>query len=523
MTLTAAQEPSVRDMIAALRSRYSRRALAEALGSTHAKIANLEKGRTPTDAEADVVRMLWRGSPDLLVDGPSDDTSSDDIATFVSDVTIPRDDTVATTAETSPPEDVRYDWKALAERASTAAPGDTYLGEVDGVECFDVGNAQVPNGDPVAPAGTPETGDAVATSEPRMEPPTPPSPEELFVLTYSRVAAGVASPTELSLLDNLFRVSNSEVQTFKNCPRRWFLAYYLRLRLRESSATGPRAIGTRVHKALAQWYVPHGTPRVDPRDALERLIVEDWTAVVRENPSVETDDPELTKKFTAEADLQRIMLEGYIQWLAETGDDSLYTVVGSEQYAEVDMPGVPGVRMIARLDARVRREHDGARLFLETKTVGEFTTVVRALPMDEQTLWYQLLETLRPDESERVAGALYNMLRKVKRGVTARPPFYQRAEVLHNAHTVDSFRLRLRGTVSRILDTRQRLDSGADHREVAYPTPTRDCAWRCDFFAICTLLDDGSRADAAIAQFYEPGDPLSYYISGTAASEGDSA
>lgn len=314
-------------------------------------------------------------------------------------------------------------------------------------------------------------------------------------------------------------VSNSELQTFKDCRRRWWLAWYRQLRSRFQSPVGVRAVGSRLHRALMRWYVPATALAVDPREELERLIVLDWTLVCQTHGGEEHVSTELRRRFTDDANLERVMLEGYVQHIAETGIDAELEVISSEAYVEADITRdvqVTGnetpLKIIGRLDVRVRRQLDGARLFIDHKSVGNFTEPAALLPLDEQMLHYHLLEWLNTDSAdERCDGALYNMLRRVKRTPQARPPFYQRIEVHHNRHAVESFKRRLVATVLDMRDVEERLDSGDDHRDVAYPRPSRDCRWKCDFFQVCGLFDDDSRAEDMLTQYYEQSDPLSYY------------
>lgn len=137
--------------------------------------------------------------------------------------------------------------------------------------------------------------------------------------------------------------------------------------------------------------------------------------------------------------------------------------------------------------------------------------LTRTAHMDEQLMLYFLLEMLKKEENERCDGAVFNMLKKVKRSATARPPFYERLEVHFNKNTMDAFWLRLHGTVQDMLSTRAALDAGHDHHLVAYPSPTRDCTWKCQFFAVCPMFDDGSAAEEMLEAFYTPADPYARY------------
>lgn len=380
------------------------------------------------------------------------------------------------------------------------------------------------------PATPPADPDRPAT------PPTPapvasPEPPRLATVGIDwaalREASADATPTESVRAPGPDRslgfrlVSNSELQTFKDCRRRWWLAYYRQLSPRIESPVGPRAVGTRLHRALKEWYVPAGQVPLDPQQALERLIISDWTLVVQSRGGEEFVDVALRKKFTEEANLERIMLQGYVEYLSETGVDSELEIIGSEAYVEADLTKetqVTGnekpVKLIGRLDVRARRKIDGVRLFIDHKSVGNFTEPASLLPLDEQMLTYHLLEWLNTDDAEeRCDGALYNMLRKVKRTPQAKPPFYQRIEVHHNPIEIERFKRRIVSEIGDMRDVEDALDLGTDPLDVAYPRPSRDCRWKCDFFAVCPMFDDGSRAEAMIDQYFTHKDPLSYYAS----------
>jgi transcriptional regulator with XRE-family HTH domain len=301
--------------------------------------------------------------------------------------------------------------------------------------------------------------------------------------------------------------SNSELRAFKRCRRKWWLGWYRGLRPASESPVGVRQIGNRLHRALQMHYLPGtlGSPTV-MLDALEREIMIDagqlpaWTL------------PEVREQFTKEANLERIMLEGYLEWLTETGADSELDVISSETYIEAPLHEFNDeIAIIGKIDTRVRRRIDGVRMFIDHKSVGDFKGPVAMLALDEQMLHYHLLESLAED-AERCDGALYNMLRRVKRTAAAKPPFYERVEVRHNAHELANYRRRVVGEITDILAVREDLDAGVSHQTVAYPNPTRDCTWDCPFLAICPMVDDGSRVDGMIEEHFVVTDPLSYYV-----------
>lgn len=325
----------------------------------------------------------------------------------------------------------------------------------------------------------------------------------------------IVSPGETKHLPLVRRFSNSEIQTFKRCRRKWYLGWYRRLRLRRQDPVGALATGNRVHRALEAWYVPEGDNPTDPRTALEAAIASDWEACKQAYAEIgQEPPPELVKEFNENTALERAMVEGYMEWLIETGVDSGLRVVAPETYLEAPLE-VPGsnvdVLLIGKLDVRMVREYDGARLFMDHKTTLSLTEPLKTIRLDEQMLHYHVLEWLSDVEGGRCDGALYNMLRKVKRSARAKPPFYDRVEVRHNKHELESFRRRLVGVIKTMLDVIARLEAGEDPHVVVYPSPTRDCSWSCDFLPVCTMFDDGSRVDAMLEQYYVQEDPLSHY------------
>lgn len=322
--------------------------------------------------------------------------------------------------------------------------------------------------------------------------------------------------SQITLRHNARLISHSEIATFKRCRRKWWLAWYRGLRFARESPTGPRAIGDRVHRALAQWYVASNEVPTDPRTALEALITSDTQAVLTKYKDDEA-LPGMLIKMLKDDDTERAMISGYVQWLEETGADANYDVLASETYQDALLPGLAGrggvsVYIIAKLDAKIRRRTDGALRFMDHKTVADFASKTMLLAIDEQMLWYDLIEILTNTPlGERSGGAIYNMMRRVKRTAKANPPFYQRQEILHNREQITSFYQQLWGTISDLLSLERRLDDGASHQQVAYPNPNPNCTWDCDFRLVCPLFNDGSRVEGMVESYYVKGDPLSYY------------
>jgi RecB family exonuclease len=297
------------------------------------------------------------------------------------------------------------------------------------------------------------------------------------------------------------KVSNSEIQTFKDCRRRWWLTYYRRLKPKMKDYTGALALGSRIHEALDRHY----STGIDLLDAHAELIKEDIKKM--------TDANRDTSNLETEAELGRVMLEGYLEWVELEGIDAELEMISTEEILE--RPMMDGkVILQGKIDMRVRRKIDGARMIRDFKTVGgSFADFGAMAHMNEQVKTYMLLDEAQEQDEDgaRTDGAIFTMLRKVKRGAYAKPPFYDQIEVRHNRFTLRAFLEQLEGTFEDMLRVRDALDAGGSHYKNAYPTPTKDCKWKCQFFAICPLFDDGSAAEAALSDSFESADPYGYY------------
>lgn len=297
-----------------------------------------------------------------------------------------------------------------------------------------------------------------------------------------------------------YKISNSEIQVFKDCRRKWWLNYYRRLLPKKKEYTGALALGSRIHEALDQYY-SNGTPLLEAHASLVKKDLETLEAEFRDTYNLE-----------AEADLGRIMLEGYLQWVDDEGIDASLEMISTEEI--ISMPLFDGkVELQGKLDMRVRRKSDGVRMFRDFKTVGgSFADFANQAQMNEQILTYMLLEHAQnKNPEERSEGGIFTMLKKVKRTANAKPPFYDQIEVRHNVFTMRSFWQRIHGTISDLLAVKKGLDEGGDPNFLAYPSPSKDCKWKCQFYTVCPLIDDGSAAEAAISEMYEVADPYARY------------
>lgn len=296
---------------------------------------------------------------------------------------------------------------------------------------------------------------------------------------------------------SLIPISNSEIQTWKDCRRKWYLSYYLGLGGPQKH-TGALAFGTRVHAALEALYKTGESP------------LDVWSELIQVQQDVLIDQGQDVTDLVKEAELGRIMLEGYMEWLEEEGVDSDIEIVGIEDI--LTAPLFDGkVELKGKLDLRAERKTDGARFSLDFKTVTSYDLYTKTAHMAEQLKTYQLLDSMNNPDGKRIDGGRYRLLKKVKRTATAKPPFFWDFDVHHNKKTLDAFWRQLHGVIHQMLTLREQLDAGADPTQFAYPSPSADCSWKCPFYTACPMFDDGSAVVDYVQDNFTQYDPYERY------------
>lgn len=304
----------------------------------------------------------------------------------------------------------------------------------------------------------------------------------------------------MSRYGDVVEVSNSEVQSFLDCQRRWWLTYYRGLQPIAEKQVGPMTVGRRVHKALETGYSTPGR-----EDAARAVLTE---TINQDAPLAINAGDE--KKFWSEAELAMIMLEGFFDWAAEEGLDAEWEVVAPERIVKAPAISVHGEQVIlkGKLDQLIRRLIDGSLFMRDWKTTIEFNPVMLAFRPQLKT--YELILALTEPDAQ-ISGGQFVFLRRVKRTAAAKPPFYWVEPLYVSPKEMETFYAQTTGTLKRMVQTMQALDAGGDHHTLVPPRPTRDCSWRCPFFNCCEMFDDGSNIEQYVEITYKTGDPYDYY------------
>lgn len=320
-------------------------------------------------------------------------------------------------------------------------------------------------------------------------------------------------------MSDTYFLSNSEAQTWKRCRRKWWLTYYRKLKPRFTDLAGKAASGTRVHETLSHWYSPDRPDDLNLLDVLSFYIARDRKLIHSEmiGEQIATDSDLYRSRmgeYQTTVSYERAMIEGYSQWLEESGIDAELEVVSAEtpmisHYSTVHIPGTHDryidVYIIGIVDAVVHRILDGKLLFIDHKTTASLSQPLQTIHMNEQILHYMLLMP------NRASSALWNLIKRVKRTGRAIPPFFDRVQVSHSKLELNSYMSHLNGVIDDILRAKLDLDKAFDHHRVVYPSVRQECTWDCPFFSVCHMLDDGSHAEPFISAKYVQGDPLERY------------
>lgn len=290
------------------------------------------------------------------------------------------------------------------------------------------------------------------------------------------------------------RIRQSEIRKFMRCKRSWNWSYRLGLDKDTDEEPTTANIGTIVHAALEEFYA-HGQSPVVTVQCLRR--------------DDEACNGPLSKKWADTYELAEIMVEGYIDWLAETGKDADYRTVQVERRLEVPFAEILGDEIIVtgQLDLLAEHTPTGLVYLRDHKTVATLEQTPQ-LQIDPQMLTYAVLLKMAGTD---IAGAEHNQLRRVKRTATAKPPFYARPQVQFNEHQLRNHYRHLHGTLTEIVRAYQTLDIDPDaHHDICPPTPTQTCGWECSApgLSICVMEDDGSDVQLAMRDLFVTREPV---------------
>ena len=181
-------------------------------------------------------------------------------------------------------------------------------------------------------------------------------------------------------------ISNSELQAWLTCPRKWWYEY--QLGYRPATKSEAMTLGTDVHDILESYYLG--------------------------------DLDKANQKTEAASEMVQTMMAGYVRWLAETGYDDFFEIIGVEEKIEATINDIP-FRGI--YDLLVQDKQTGQHFYIDHKTGADFRLETYSSHSSQIRL-YHCINYM--SEQQTVAGTYLNMLKKSKQTRRATPPFYKR-------------------------------------------------------------------------------------------------
>lgn len=207
----------------------------------------------------------------------------------------------------------------------------------------------------------------------------------------------------------------SDVRAFKTCRRQWNWSSPLGENLEPDKPYAPFFLGRIVHTALELYYRSNGRMTIyeatDVAAQTERRKMETAGTLWEQEEEMLSENLELAFG----------MMQHYELWVKSKGQETNIWGDANLEFLDMettfDVPfftanGAPSnkVSLGGRFDGIVRRRDDGSFWLFETKTTRSIQELQKTLPFDEQAGAY--IYAAQVLLGERVAGVLYNILRK---------------------------------------------------------------------------------------------------------------
>lgn len=323
-------------------------------------------------------------------------------------------------------------------------------------------------------------------------------------------------------------IHNSGISAFKECRRKW----WLRNHYKPQKINDNLFLGSGVHYALEQFY-RNG-------EDLQKSFLNWFDEQMQELDVWEQQKDMLQDK----KELGLGMLEHYSKFAAENDSDYFAEVIDTEIDFEIPVKNLKGNKTrctyAGTVDGLVKDKY-GFYWILEHKTASRIDTT--HLPLDEQVVRY--IWAMQEKLDIEIAGVIYNiMLKKIptkpkelKSGGLSKAknikttfetyyndllnyygslkniPIYDYQDILEDLRKRDNEffkRVKVEKTQHEIEDIAKR--TYLEYKEMSnpnlkmFPTPSRDCNWKCDFREVCISMNQGHDYDYLLEKEFDKRD-----------------
>lgn len=298
---------------------------------------------------------------------------------------------------------------------------------------------------------------------------------------------------------DVVHVSYTQLQTWRQCRRKWHFQYVDQLKSRETQPAYALYLGIAVHEALDAYYDPASERKMSTLlNAFEQITETQREEIAREYAE-HADIADFLERFDADSSLGAAMVSNYGYEAPQLDHfDVLYTehqfdlplgiyitVTDSETGKAHKVP----VNYRGRIDGVIQTEDGRIRLF-EHKTAKNFQD--RRLFLDQQATSYIWAAQQMFDLP--VDGVLYNILRKQRPGPRVKSPLVYRLEADRSMAHIRSFP----ETVKEIV----RDMEFASNAGLYFHNPNEHCVW-CPFFHVCQMIQDAADVGDYLKEYFE--------------------
>lgn len=285
----------------------------------------------------------------------------------------------------------------------------------------------------------------------------------------------------------------SELKAFKECRRRWAISEIAHIQpVRPSMAL---VLGTAIHAAGEAW---HGQDDYDAAvEAFHNAFDEELKECKENTPWIYA---EVEESVLENIELGLVMLDGYVNhWNPE---EFRIAKAGGKPLLEVpfSMPvltpaGKPYKNWIytGTMDGIVIDDY--GVWILERKTTTR--TNPDYLRLDDQNVMYMAYAMKQwPKLQDKIRGVKYDFWRKQRPGPRVKSPLFFRENIFRNKHEVHNAQRQVFYVTQEI----ERVTK--DPHNLALPTASDTCSWKCSYKPLCMAMNDGTDVATLIEASY---------------------
>ena len=288
-------------------------------------------------------------------------------------------------------------------------------------------------------------------------------------------------------------VRNSETSVWRDCLLKWYFSHYLGFL---TNTVNPNFwLGTLIHQALSEWYLGNVEHPEHYFWWLAEMSIEQERGA---RILIDGDDFDMDSLSSLRAyrDMGVVMLEGYVEW-AEKNDD--FDVIDTEVAYYIDLENHDGesFTFVGRFDLLC--ENSDGIWVRDFKTAKDFRAT-ETVSQDSQFRRYPwMVAEAHPQWAEDIRGSVWVGLRKIVPSGRSKPPYFESYPIELTSEELAGTKREVVAEVTSIMRTESELNSGANPDDLIYPSPTYDCAWKCNFFR--NGMCESWRAGLAVSEY----------------------